>query len=207
MKSKQSQFDDLIARVLNCSLCPRMSQRKPVLSLSNGNLDAQVVFVAEAPGRLGADKFGIPLFGDQTGRNFDWLLSNAGLSRESIFITNAILCNPRKADGNNDSPAKSEIRNCSAYLKETLDIIKPKYVVSLGKVALTALRILHPIEIELGKSVGQLFSWNGCKIFPLFHPGPRAFIWRSRVQQAEDYRDLGRLLNESTYATGSQLSF
>ena len=201
MKSKQLQFADLIARVLNCSLCPRMSQRRPVLGPSNGNLNAPAVFIAEAPGRLGADKFGIPLFGDQTGRNFEWLLSNAGLSRESIFITNAILCNPRKADGTNDSPAKSEIRNCTMYLKETLDIIKPKYVVSLGKVALTALRMIHPIEIELRESVGQLFSWNGYQVYPLFHPGPRAFIWRSKVQQAEDYRELGRLLEKSRYTT------
>ncbi len=206
MKSKQLQFTELIVRVLNCNRCPRMSQRRPVLSPSNGNLNAPVVFIAEAPGRLGADKFGIPLFGDQTGRNFEWLLSNAGLSRESIFITNAILCNPRKADGNNDSPAKSEIRNCSMYLEDTLDIIKPKYVVSLGKVALTALRMIHPIEIELRESVGQLFSWNGYQVYPLFHPGPRAFIWRSKVQQAEDYRELRRLLERSRYTTRSQLS-
>ena len=198
MKSKQLQFADLIEQVRDCSLCPRMSQRKPVLSPSNGNLNAQVAFIAEAPGRLGADKFGIPLFGDQTGRNFEWLLSNAGLSRESIFITNAILCNPRKADGNNDSPAKSEIRNCSMYLKETLDIIKPKYVVSLGKVALTALRMIHPIEIELRESVGKCFPWNGYQVYPLFHPSPRAFIWRPRARQAEDYRALSQLIDIPT---------
>ena len=201
MKSKQLQFADLIARVLNCNLCPRMSQRRPVLGQSNGNLNAPVVFIAEAPGRLGADKFGIPLFGDQTGRNFEWLISSAGISREYIFITNAVLCNPRKADGNNDSPAKSEIRNCTMYLKETLDIIKPKYVVSLGKVALTALRMIHPIEIELRESVGQLFSWNGYQVYPLFHPGPRAFIWRPKAQQAKDYEAIGHLIAQAPYAT------
>ncbi|GAI94766.1 unnamed protein product, partial [marine sediment metagenome] len=174
--------------------CPRMSQRSPVLSPSNGNLNALVAFIAEAPGRLGADKFGIPLFGDQTGRNFEWLLSNAGMSRASIFITNAVLCNPRKADGNNDSPKNSEIRNCSSHLKETLDIIKPKFVVPLGKVALTALRMIHPIEIELRESVGQLFSWNGYQVYPLFHPGPRAFVWRTKARQLEDYKSLAKLL-------------
>ncbi len=194
MKTKQLQFANLITRVRDCNLCPRMSRRKPILSPSNGNLDSSVVFIAEAPGRLGADKFGIPLFGDQTGRNFDGLISNACIARESIFITNAVLCNPRKADGNNDSPIISEIRSCSSLLKETLDVIKPKYVVPLGKVALTALHIIHPLEIELSKGVGRLLSWNGYQVYPLFHPGPRAFIWRRKAEQIQDYKNLAKLL-------------
>jgi uracil-DNA glycosylase family 4 len=169
-----------------------------VLGSANGNLDSPAVFIAEAPGRLGADKFGIPLFGDQTGRNFESFISNAGIDRASIFITNAVLCNPRKADGNNDSPTISEIRSCSIYLKETLDIIKPKYVVPLGKVALTALRIIHPLEIELSEGVGQLFPWNGYQVYPLCHPGPRAFVWRNKTQQIADYRLLAGFLVSNT---------
>lgn len=193
-KSKQSLFADLIARVQRCNLCPRMQHRKKVLGSPNGSLDSPVFFIAEAPGRLGADKFGIPLYGDQTGRNFEMLIASAGLDRESIFITNAVLCNPRTTDGNNDSPTKPEIRNCSIYLKETLDIIKPKYVAPLGKVALTALKMIHPIAIELSESVGQLFSWNDYQLYPLFHPGPRAFIWRGKAEQRRDYISLAKLL-------------
>jgi uracil-DNA glycosylase family 4 len=193
MKPKQSRYDDLINRVQGCNLCPRMRQRKPVLSCSNGNLDSPVVFVAEAPGRFGADKYGIPLFGDQTGRNFDSLLSCASISRDSIFITNAVLCNPRKLNGNNDSPNKSEINNCLKYLEETLDIIRPEFVAPLGKVALTALKMIHPFEIELRESVGRLFPWNGCQIYPLFHPSPRAFIWRGKTEQCKDYISLAKL--------------
>ncbi|MCJ7634059.1 uracil-DNA glycosylase [Candidatus Bathyarchaeota archaeon] len=193
MKSKQLQFADLITRVRDCSLCSRMSRRKPVLSQSNGNLDSLVVFIAEAPGRLGADKFGIPLYGDQTGRNFEMLIASAGIRRESIFITNAVLCNPRTPDGNNDSPTLVEMRNCSIYLKETLEIIEPKYVVPLGAAALAALNIINPHQIKLSEGVGKLFSWNGFKIYPLFHPGPRAFIRRTKAKQLEDYRTLAGL--------------
>lgn len=103
MKSKQLRFADLVERVRHCTLCPRMAQRTRVLGPPNGNLDSSVVFIAEAPGRLGADKFGIPLFGDETGRNFEWLISKAGINRDEIFITNAVLCNPRAADGKNAS--------------------------------------------------------------------------------------------------------
>lgn len=195
-RSKQSLFSDLIARVQHCNLCPRMQHRKKVLGASNGNIDSPVVFIAEAPGRLGADKFGIPLYGDQTGRNFAILIANAGIRRESIFITNAILCNPRKPDGNNDSPTLSEIRNCSQYLKETLEIVNPKYVVPLGAAALAALNIIKPHQVSLSEGVGKLFSWNGYKVYPLFHPGPRAFIRRTKTQQVEDYKTLASLFEK-----------
>ena len=195
-RSKQSLFADLITQVQHCLLCPRMQHRKKVLGPPNGNIDSPVVFVAEAPGRLGADKFGIPLYGDQTGRNFEMLIANAGIKRESIFITNAVLCNPRTPAGNNDSPTLSEMRNCSQYLKETLEIIKPKYVVPLGATALSALNIINPHQIRLSEAAGKLFSWNGFKIYPLFHPGTRAFIRRTKAQQMEDYRTLASLFDK-----------
>jgi uracil-DNA glycosylase len=78
--SKQLQFADLVVRVQRCELCHRMQGRRKILGSSNGNLDAPLIFVAEAPGRLGADRFGIPLYGDQTGRNFEMLISCVGLS-------------------------------------------------------------------------------------------------------------------------------
>ena len=196
-KSKQSLFADLIARVQHCNLCPRMQHRKRVLGFANGNLHSPILFIAEAPGRLGADKFGIPLYGDQAGHNFEMLIASAGIKRESVFITNAILCNPRTLDGNNDSPALSEIRNCSQYLEETLEIIKPKYIVPLGAVALASLNAIKPHQIRLSESVGKVFSWNGYKIYPLFHPGPRVFIHRAKAQQLEDYRALARLVDKS----------
>lgn len=194
VRSKQYLFADLVARVQHCDLCTRMQHRNKVLGPSNGNIDSQVVFIAEAPGRLGADKFGIPLYGDQTGRNFEMLIASAGIRRESIFITNAVLCNPRTPAGNNDSPSPPEMRNCSQYLKETLGIIKPKYVVSLGTSALAALNIINTHWLRLSEAVGKLFSWNGYQVYPLFHPGPRAFIRRPKARQLEDYRILADLL-------------
>jgi uracil-DNA glycosylase family 4 len=196
MNSKQLLFNELVARVQDCNLCPRMSQRKKVLGPSNGNLDSTVVFIAEAPGRLGADKFGIPLYGDQTGQNFQTLLDAGGFNRESIFITNAVLCNPRTPDGNNDAPKLSEIHNCSQYLEQTLDLIKPKYIVTLGAIALASLNNIEPHGIRLSEGVGEVFQWKRYLVYPLFHPGPRAFIWRKSAQQVKDYEALSCLLEE-----------
>lgn len=194
MNSKQLLFDDLVSKVNDCSRCSRMSQRRRVLGSSNGSLNSEVVFIGEAPGRLGADKFGIPLYGDQTGRNFEWLISNAGIARKDIFITNAVLCNPRTADGNNDSPTSTEIHNCAPFLKETLEIIGPRYVAPLGKAALAALNTINPLAVKLRENVGQLLAWTGYQVYPLYHPGPRSFVWRTRAQQELDYRTIACLL-------------
>lgn len=173
-----------------------MQSRKKVLGTSNGNLNSPIVFIAEAPGRLGADKSGIPLCGDQTGRNFELLIANAGLDRESIFITNAVLCNPRTPLGNNDSPTLTEIRNCSGYLKKILEIVGPKYVVPLGSVALAALNAIEPHQIKLSAGVGKIFPWHGYLVYALYHPGPRAFIRRTKAHQVEDYRTLVTFLDK-----------
>lgn len=195
-KSKQSLFTDLVARVQHCNLCPRMQSRRKVLGPLNGDLNSPAVFIAEAPGRLGADKFGIPLYGDQTGQNFQMLLAAAGLKRESIFITNALLCNPRTSRGNNGPPTLTEIRNCSRYLRELLEILKPKYVVPLGRVALASLNTIEPHGISLSQGVGKVFPWKGHLVYPLFHPSSRAFVRRTKRVQVEDYKVLAQLLSE-----------
>ena len=71
----EAAFEALTRRVQTCRACPRMEGRTRVLSRANGLVGARVMFVAEAPGRLGADRTGVPLSGDRTGRNFDALLS------------------------------------------------------------------------------------------------------------------------------------
>ncbi len=57
-------YDALVARAQACRLCSRMEGRRRVLGAGNGPLDARVLFVAEAPGRLGGDKTGVPLVND-----------------------------------------------------------------------------------------------------------------------------------------------
>src|SRR5436309_7838502 len=114
------EFEALVAEVQACRRCPAMEGRRRVLGPANGPLAAPALFVAEAPGRLGGDRTGVPLTSDQTGRNFARLLAQAGLRREDVFVTNAVLCNPRCPRGLNRPPARLEIANCRRYLAATL---------------------------------------------------------------------------------------
>ena len=80
-------FAALVQEAQACRACPRMEGRRRVLSPANGPLSAKILFIAEAPGRLGGDKGGIPLTGDASGRNFLRYLSAAGLKREDVFVS------------------------------------------------------------------------------------------------------------------------
>ena len=185
---------ELVARAQACRRCPRMDGRTRAIGPGNGLLDATVLFVAEAPGRLGADRTGVPLSGDQTGRNFERLLASAGIERSGIFISNAVLCNPRRPDGRNDRPHAQEIRNCSDHLRALIEMLDPPWIVSLGRAALDALAQIEPHTRQLARDVGMPVGWQGRQLVPLYHPGARAMIRRSFEQQVADYAALATLL-------------
>jgi uracil-DNA glycosylase family 4 len=183
-------FEALVAQVQACRRCPAMEGRRRVLGAANGPLDARALFVAEAPGRLGGDRTGVPLAADQTGRNFARLLAEARLRRDEVFVTNAVLCNPRCRRGLNRPPSRSELASCRRHLAATLEIVAAPIVVSLGVVALAALAAIEPHGLRLRAHVGQPTPWRGRTLVPLYHPGPRAQIHRPFATQAADFRRL-----------------
>ena len=189
------EFEELASKAAACQLCPRMFGRMRVLSPANGLLSARLLFIAEAPGRLGADKSAVPLSGDQSGRNFERFLTGAGMVRDDCFITNAVLCNPRDQSGRNRKPAIDELARCRPFLEATIRLVNPLLVVTLGSVALEAARALVSHDLRLKRDVAALSQWDGRHLMPLYHPGPRALIHRPAPLQADDYRSVARALH------------
>ena len=177
MPDRAKDFNRLAKQAAKCRVCPNLADQSAVLSKGNGSLNAEVVFVAEAPGRFGAGRTGIPFSGDQSGKNFEILLDHAGWTRDQVFITNAALCNPLQ-NGNNRRPTAREIRNCSHYMESTLKIIRPKIVVTLGGVGLTAINILLGTKHLLAKTVARPIATTEFILIPLYHPSPRVTHWR-----------------------------
>jgi uracil-DNA glycosylase family 4 len=192
--NKRRKFEMLVENANRCNLCARMRGRIKVLSGKNGNIDSKVLFIGEAPGRLGADRTGIPFYGDQAGRNFERLLQFTGLTRQQIFITNAVLCNPRDEKGNNTAPNREEVRNCSLHLSILIDIIEPEVIVTLGQCALRSLHIIEAHQIVLRQNVRKPAKWGKYTVVPMYHPGPRAAVHRSIADQKEDFSFLGEML-------------
>lgn len=188
MSDRSTTFRILIDEVQACVRCPRMRDSARLLGHSVGNLNAPVMFVGEAPGRLGADQTHIPFHGDASGHNFEDLIAFAGLIREEIYVTNAVLCNPRDDRGNNATPNLQEIANCSGFLRRQIELVRPKMVVTLGATALRALGAIEPHGLSLNENVRTANDWFGRVLIPLYHPGQRAMVHRSYANQRSDYQ-------------------
>jgi uracil-DNA glycosylase family 4 len=192
-RRKDKEFATLVAEAAGCVRCPAMCERAAVLSQHNGSVDARVMFIGEAPGRKGADRTRVPFSGDQSGKNFDHFLASAGLARSELFITSAALCNPQTATGANRRPTSTELRNCADFLERTIKLIDPNVIVTLGGVALEALKSIETHQFTLRDDVAKLREWNGRTLIPLYHPSPQVLI-TSRDEQAQmrDYKVVAR---------------
>jgi uracil-DNA glycosylase family 4 len=187
-QKKHERFAQLAAEAAVCTSCPAMCERAAVLSELNGSVDARVMFIGEAPGRKGADRTRVPFSGDQSGNNFERFLASIDLKRSEIFVTSAALCNPRAASGANRRPKASEIGNCSAFLRRSIELVDPLVVVTLGTVALEALKLVHYHDFNLKTDAGRIRSWNDRLLVPLYHPSPQVLITsRKEAAQLKDY--------------------
>jgi uracil-DNA glycosylase family 4 len=184
---KQQLFETLATEATNCTRCPAMCGRSAVLSRLNGSPDARIMFIGEAPGRKGADRTRVPFSGDQSGANLDRFLGSIGLAREQIFITSAALCNPRTDSGANRKPTQKELANCSDFLRRTIALVDPRVIVTLGSVALEALKRIQYHELNLKESAAQIHSWQQRVLVPIYHPSPQ--VLASHRREAEQLRD------------------
>lgn len=141
--------------------------------VGKGNLDADILFVGEAPGR-NEDEQGIPFVG-KAGQNLDRMLESVGLSLEDVYIANILKCRPPQ----NRDPLPDEIRAHTPWLIKQIKEIKPKVICSLGNYATKFFLANGDVEMMKGQ-VGitsvhgkvRMIDFLGTKIklIPLFHP-------------------------------------
>lgn len=191
---KSREFKELINDAAGCTLCSAMCGRSAVLSELNGSVDARIMFIGEAPGRKGADRTRVPFSGDQSGANLDRFLSSINLTRNEIFITSAALCNPRSESGANRKPTQKELSNCSSFLRRTIELVDPRVIVTLGSVALEALKRIQYHELSLKTAAAQIHSWNERVLVPIYHPSPQVLAsHRREAEQLRDYKVIGKV--------------
>ena len=207
MLDKGKNFKRLSKRSSLCRICPAMSDLPAILSSKNGSIYTDLVFVAEAPGRFGSGRTGIPFHGDRSGDNFEQLLNHVGLKRKNIFITNAVLCNPLK-DGKNRRPTTKEIDNCIPFLENLINIVTPKIVSTVGGVGLEAINRIFSTRYKLADVVANPLPIGKLILFPLYHPSPRVInTKRSLDQQKKDFKKLFNNLPLSSQLRNSKEKF
>ncbi len=155
---KASALAKIAEEVERCEVCKRDAIGRAVPG--EGNADADVMFVGEAPGKKEAET-GRP-FVAQSGRVLDRLLASTGLSRDDVFITSPVKYLPRRG-----TPAQEDIAHGRMHLMRQIDIIDPRLIVLMGRVAA---RAVLGRDIAIRSEHGQVVERQGRTYFLTFHP-------------------------------------
>jgi uracil-DNA glycosylase family 4 len=145
-----------------CRRC-RLSEKRTHLVFGQGNPDADLVFIGEAPGQE-EDEAGVPFVGAAGKILTDIIVKGMKLSREDVYISNVVKCRP---PGNRD-PLPEEIRTCEPFLKRQLEAIRPRVIVALGKFAA---QTLLKTDTPISRLRGNFHDYEGIPLMPTFHPG------------------------------------
>lgn len=181
------ELESLRERCLSCRECQLCEHRHNVV-FGVGNPQADIMFIGEGPGEQ-EDLSGEPFVG-RAGKLLDLMLDAVDLSRKkNIFIANIVKCRPPQ----NRDPLPQEQETCIKWLREQAEIIKPKVIVCLGRIA--AGRIINP-DIKIMKEHGQFVEKNG--ILMMATPHPAALLRNPNQKPAafEDYLKLRDKLAE-----------
>jgi len=149
-----------------------------------GNREAEVMLVGEGPGEQ-EDLKGEPFVG-RAGKLLDDMLEMIYLDRTKVYICNIVKCRPPM----NRDPLNTEQDACSAWLKAQMELVRPKIVVCLGRIAASAL--IDP-EFRITRQHGQWFDKNGVKYMAVYHP---AALLRDESKRPETFVDLKNLQRE-----------
>ena len=172
--AKAAAFTALRERALTCVKCPHLAASRKTVVFGVGNIDAQLMFVGEAPG-ADEDEMGEPFIG-RAGQLLTKILLATGLSRADVYIANILKCRPDTPgqSAGNRPPTPEERATCIPYLQEQIDLIKPKAIVALGA---TAVDGLLGKTLGITKLRGNWQEYRGIPLMPTYHP---AYLLRNQ---------------------------
>lgn len=177
--SSVPDWELLRATVAACTECLLHENRTQTV-FGVGNLNADWMIIGEAPGAE-EDRRGEPFVG-RAGKLLDEMLRAVGLDRSTAFITNILKCRPP----NNRDPARDETEACRGYLERQIELVNPRLILAVGRIAAQAL--LHS-DSPVGRLRGCPHFLNDGQI-PLvvtYHP---AYLLRSPSQKRKVWEDL-----------------
>jgi len=184
--------------VLSCKKCSLHKERVknrfyPVVG--EGNHQAKIMFVGEAPG-LQEAKTGRPFCG-VAGKILDELLESSGIKRENVYITNILKDRPPQ----NRDPQPEEIKACTPYLERQIEIIKPEIICPLGRYSMNFLMERFGLEDQIegiSKIHGRLFKskslFQDVAIIPFYHPAVATYNPNMKKVLEEDFKILKTII-------------
>ena len=171
---KSAAFAALRERALACVKCPHLASSRKQVVFGAGSLDAQLMFVGEAPGAE-EDESGEPFVG-KAGQLLTKIIQATGLSRADVYIANILKCRPDTPgeSAGNRKPTPAEMATCLPYLHEQIDLIRPQVIVALGA---TAVEGLLGKTVGITKLRGNWQTYRDTPLMPTYHP---AYLLRNQ---------------------------
>jgi len=181
---KQKVLDKIAKEVELCPICPVGKSGKPVPG--EGNPDADIVFIGEAPGKTEAQT-GRPFVG-RSGKLLRSMIRDVGLQEEDVYITSPVKYLPDRG-----TPTPKDIAHGRIHLMKQLDIIDPKVIVLLGSVA--AQGVLQS-RIPVKTAHGTVIEKDGKKYFITLHPAAALRFPPLKKIVLEDFKKLKEIINK-----------
>jgi DNA polymerase len=197
-EEKTKALEDLAEQVRNLTDSPLYEFRKKngySSVFGEGDIDAQIMFIGEAPGEREA-KTGRPFVG-ASGKFLDELLRSIGVPRQNVYITNVVKDRPPE----NRDPTPREIELYAPFLRKQIEIIQPSVIATLGRFSMdfilnyfnmpeygSKISMLHGKLLEAQTTVGKI------KVIPLFHPAVAIYNQNSRATLEKDFQVLRQFI-------------
>jgi len=186
MASKQTKLDEIKQAILDKKVTPELAASATQLVFGDGNTDADMVFVGEAPGK-NEDLQGKPFVG-AAGKFLNEMLNMIGLKRDDVYITNIVKYRPP----NNRDPLPEEKSVFLPYLESQLEVIQPKLVVTLGR---HSLNCFLP-DLQISVCHGKPMRFKGRVYLPLFHPAAALYNGGLRQTLIDDFSLIPAILKK-----------
>jgi len=179
--AKDKQLRTLLEEIGDCTRC-RLCKGRTHLVFGVGNPNAKLMFVGEGPGR-DEDIQGEPFVG-RAGQLLTKIINAMGHKRSEVYIANIVKCRPPE----NRNPEPDEIAECLPFLLHQIDIIKPKAIICLGKVASSA---LMKTEEPISRLRGKMQDFQGIPLMPTYHP---AYLLRNPDAKKQVWEDVKKVM-------------
>lgn len=184
--SKQKLLDQIKADIVDDNICPDLAKTATNLVMGDGNPDADILFIGEAPGK-NEDLQGLPFVG-AAGKFLDEMLLEVGLKRKDVYISNIVKYRPP----HNRDPLPTEKAAFWPYLLRQIKVIEPKLIVTLGR---------HSMEnflpgMKISQMHGQPKRRGDLVILPLFHPAAALYNSSMRQTLVDDFKRLPNILEQ-----------
>ena len=187
--NKQVLLEQIKADIIKNNICPNLAQAATNLVMGDGNNNADIVLIGEAPGK-NEDLSGLPFVG-AAGKFLNEMLASAGMVRNDVYITNIVKYRPP----NNRDPLPEEKEAFWPYLVRQLDVIRPQVVVTLGRHSMEYFIPDRKISEIHGQPKRIKFGDTKIVVVPLYHPAAALYNGSMRATLIEDFNKLPKIID------------